>query len=224
MGIKTVPPDSCSLWLLVILKAQRLLLWDNWRDERGCDEGHWHAHTKGLPWGLPEVVGTVQVHCSRSRLFRRGLEFHMCTINKSVHTKKKSGNLFNDPRWYSIFSSKYIWLNNTNSSLLLILSWISSTLRKSRLILGCHKFKKTPYFSKILYKKTVWPDYNHSVEMLKIPSIWPKFHLWIPEKNVRKILIENNSKKKINQQKTPNSRSSLHKDWQTLFKQDRFRM
>ena len=39
--------------------------------------------------GLSEVVGTVQqVHCSRRRLLRRGLEFHVCTINKSVHTKK----------------------------------------------------------------------------------------------------------------------------------------
>ena len=79
----------CSLWLLVIPKAQRLLLWDNWVDERGCDEGHWHAHTRGLPWGLAEVVGTVQqVHCSRRRLLGRGLEFHVCTINKSTHTKK----------------------------------------------------------------------------------------------------------------------------------------
>ena len=52
---------------------------------------------KGLPRGLPEVVGTVQVHCSRRRLLRRGLEFHVCTINKSAQTKK-SGNLFNDPR------------------------------------------------------------------------------------------------------------------------------
>ena len=35
----------------------------------GCDEGHWHTHTRGLPWGLPEVVGTVeQVHCSWRRL------------------------------------------------------------------------------------------------------------------------------------------------------------
>ena len=58
------------------------------RQLRACDEGHWHAHTKGLPWGLPEVVGTVQVHFSRSRLLQRGLEFHACTINKSAHTKK----------------------------------------------------------------------------------------------------------------------------------------
>ena len=74
----------CSLWLLVIPQAQRLLLWNNWGDERGCDEGHWHAHTRGLPWGLPEVVGTVQVHCSQRRLLWRGLEFHVCTINKSA--------------------------------------------------------------------------------------------------------------------------------------------
>ena len=45
--------------------------------------------TRGLPWGLPEVVVTVQqVHCSRRRSLRRGLEFHVCTINKSTHTKK----------------------------------------------------------------------------------------------------------------------------------------
>ena len=43
----------CSLWLLLIPYAQRLSLWDNWGDERGCDEGHWHTYTSGLPWGLP---------------------------------------------------------------------------------------------------------------------------------------------------------------------------
>ena len=38
------------------------------------------------------------MHCSRRRLLQQGLEFHVCTINKSAHTKKKPGNLFNDPR------------------------------------------------------------------------------------------------------------------------------
>ena len=66
-----------------------LLLWDNWGDERACDIGHWHVHIRGNPWGLPEVVGTVQqVHCSRRRLLRRGLEVHVFTVNKSSHTKK----------------------------------------------------------------------------------------------------------------------------------------
>ena len=78
--------------------AQRLSLWDNWGDERGCDECHWHGHTRGLPWGPAEVVGTVQqVHCNRRRLLRSGLEFHVFTIYKSVRTKK-SRNLFHDPR------------------------------------------------------------------------------------------------------------------------------
>ena len=36
-----------------------------------------------------EVVGTVQqVYYSQGRFLRRGLEFHVCTINKSAHTKK----------------------------------------------------------------------------------------------------------------------------------------
>ena len=64
--------------------------------------GWWkrHAHTRGLPWGLAEVVGTVQqVHCSRSRLLRMGQGFHTCTINKNALTKK-SGNLSYAPRIY----------------------------------------------------------------------------------------------------------------------------
>ena len=40
-------------------------------------------------WGLQEVVGTIQhVHCGRRSLLRRVLEFHVCNINKSAHTKK----------------------------------------------------------------------------------------------------------------------------------------
>ena len=79
----------CYLQLLVILKTSRLSSWDNWGDESGCDEGDWYAHTRGLPWGLSEVVGTVQqVHCSWRRLLRKGVEFHVCTINKSANTKK----------------------------------------------------------------------------------------------------------------------------------------
>ena len=87
----------CFPWLLVIPYAQKLSLWDNWGDERGCGEAHWLTHTRGLPWGLPEVVRMVQqVHCIRRRLLRRGVEFHVCTINKSAHTKK-SGNLLYAP-------------------------------------------------------------------------------------------------------------------------------
>ena len=69
--------------------SSKAVIMRQWGDERGCDEGHWHAHTRGLPWGLPDVVVTIQqVHCSRRRLLRRGLEFHVCTISISTHTKK----------------------------------------------------------------------------------------------------------------------------------------
>ncbi len=90
MGIKTVPhsPYSsdvgpCDFWLFPKLRGCRYETIEEMKET--CDEGH----TRGIPWGLPEVVGTVQqVHCSRRRLLRRGLEFHVCTINKSAHTKK----------------------------------------------------------------------------------------------------------------------------------------
>ena len=85
------PPYSldlapCDFWLFPKLRG--CLLWDNWRDERSCDEGLWHTHTRRLPWGLQDVFGRTQVHCIRRRLLRRGLEFHVYTINKSAHTKK----------------------------------------------------------------------------------------------------------------------------------------
>ena len=97
MGIKTVPhhpysPDlaPCDFWLFPKL--------------RGCHyetiEEMKEVVTKVIDTltqeDFHEVVGMVQqVHCSRRRLLQRGLEFHVCTINKSAH-KKKSGNLLND--------------------------------------------------------------------------------------------------------------------------------
>ena len=65
--------------------------------------------------GPSEVVGTVeQVHCSWRSLLRRGLEFHVCTFNKSAHTKKKSGNLFNDlriRRQIFLLNSRTVWIH-----------------------------------------------------------------------------------------------------------------
>ena len=44
---------------------------------------------KRISMGPSEIVVTVQqVHCSRRRLLRRGIEFHVCTVYKSAHTKK----------------------------------------------------------------------------------------------------------------------------------------
>ena len=114
-------------------------LWDNWGDERGCDEGHWHADTRELSWGLPEDAGTVQqVHYSRRRLLQRELEFHMFTINKSVHTKKKAGNWFNDPRTATLNQGNYFFHN------LLVSVQSSSPLNApfSFLYIFCYIFRK----------------------------------------------------------------------------------
>ena len=93
MGIKTVPqppycPDlaPCDFWLFPKLKEKL----------RGCryetieemKEAVTKVIDKRISMEPPEVVGTVQVHCSRRRLLQRGLEFHMCTTNKSAHMKK----------------------------------------------------------------------------------------------------------------------------------------
>ena len=97
MGIKTVshPPYSpdlapCDFYLFPKLKEK--LRGYRYETIEEMKEAVMKVidpiHTRGLPWGLPEVVGTVQVHCSRRSLLRRGLEFHECTINKSAHTKK----------------------------------------------------------------------------------------------------------------------------------------
>ena len=90
MGIKTVPHPTYSLYLAPC--DFRLF-----PKLRGCRyetiEEMKEAVTKVIDTltqedfhggvGLPGVVGTVQMHCSRRRLLRRGLEFHECTINES---------------------------------------------------------------------------------------------------------------------------------------------
>ena len=106
MGIKTVahPPYSpdlapCDFWLFPKLRGCRYETIEEMKE----------AVTKVIDMltqedfdgGLPEVVGTVQqVHCSRRRLLRKGLEFHVCTINKSAHTKKG---------WKFIVCTSYVW-------------------------------------------------------------------------------------------------------------------
>ena len=93
MGINTVPqppysPDlaPCDFCLLPKLRGCH---YETIEEMKEAVTKVIDTLTRGLPWGLPEVVGTVQqVHCSRKRLLRTGLEFHVCTINKSAHMKK----------------------------------------------------------------------------------------------------------------------------------------
>ena len=93
MGIKTVPhhpysPDLApsNFCLFTKLRGCRYETIEEMKEAvtKVIDT----PHRRGLRRGLAEVFGTVQVHCSRRRLLRRGLEFHVCTIKKSAHTKK----------------------------------------------------------------------------------------------------------------------------------------
>ena len=80
----------CSLWLLLIPYAQRLSLWHNWgeRWKRLWRRSLTRSH-KRTSMGPSRSCGTVeQVYCSRRRVLRRRLEFHVYTINKCAHTKK----------------------------------------------------------------------------------------------------------------------------------------
>ena len=53
-------PDlaPCDFWLFPQLRGCRYETIEKMK--RGYDEGRWHAHTRGLLWGLPEVVRTAQ--------------------------------------------------------------------------------------------------------------------------------------------------------------------
>ena len=55
------------------------------------------------------VVMVQQVHCRRRRLLRRGLEFHVCTINKSAHTKK-SLETYRMLLVYILIVLSYVWI------------------------------------------------------------------------------------------------------------------
>ena len=76
MGIKTVPQPPCSpdlapcdFWLFPKL--------------RGCR----YETIEEIKEAVTKVIDTLTQK-----------DFPVCTINKSAHRKKTSGNLFNDPR------------------------------------------------------------------------------------------------------------------------------
>ena len=93
MGIKTVPqlpysPDlaPCDFWLFPKLRGCR---YETIEEMKEADQGYWHAHTRGLPWAFQKLLERYN-KCipNRRRLLRKGLEFHVCIINKSAHTRK----------------------------------------------------------------------------------------------------------------------------------------
>ena len=90
IGIKTVPHPpispglaSCDFWLFPKLRGCRYETIEEMKE----------AVTKVIDTLTQEDFhGAFQQflerHCNRRRLLRRGLEFHVYTINKSAHTKK----------------------------------------------------------------------------------------------------------------------------------------
>ena len=103
MGIKTVPhrpysPDlaPCDFCLFPNLRGCRYETIEEMK--KAMTKVIETLRQEDFHGAFQKVLETVQqVHCSRRRLLRRGLEFHVGTINKSAHIEK-SGNLFNDPR------------------------------------------------------------------------------------------------------------------------------
>ena len=80
MGIKTIPQPPyrpelapCDFCLFSNLKEKlRGCRYETIEMKEVVTKVSWHAPTRGLPWGLPEVFGAVeQVHCSRRRILRR---------------------------------------------------------------------------------------------------------------------------------------------------------
>ena len=103
MGIKTVPqppfsPDlaPCEFWLFPKLRdccyetiemrdaVMKVIDTLTQEDFHGAFQKLLERYNKCIAAG--------------GHLLRRGLEFYVCTINKSAHTKKKSGNLLKVPR------------------------------------------------------------------------------------------------------------------------------
>ena len=93
MSINTVPqppysPDlaACDFWLFPKLRGCRYERIEEMKEAvtKVIDT----LTQKDFHGTFQKLFGTVQVHCSRRRLLGRGVEFHVCTINKSAYTKK----------------------------------------------------------------------------------------------------------------------------------------
>ena len=109
MGIKTVHPipivqtlHSVTFGYSLSSEAVVMRQWRRWK--RLWRRSLTRSHKWTSMGGHPEVVGTVQqVHCSRRKLFRKELEFHVCTIDKSTHKKKV---------WKLIVCTSYMYQNS----------------------------------------------------------------------------------------------------------------
>ena len=144
MSIKTVrhPPDSpylapCDFWLFPKLRGCRYETIEEMKEAviKVIDT----LTQEDFHWAFQKLFGTVeQAHFSRTRSLRRGLEFHVCTINK-VPIRKKSGNFFNAPRTLAIYPYMVNFCFNIISSDLLFIYYLLfiTLLEKSPVSLDC---------------------------------------------------------------------------------------
>ena len=103
------------------------MLWDNWGDERGCDEGHWHAHTRGSPCGLPEVPFRIfQKQWSKFRQFVQPFlnlpkaELYLAFLTRVwtsfqlFNSWRFVGGLIKDLQWSRFISEVIVYLREWN--------------------------------------------------------------------------------------------------------------
>ena len=126
MGINTVPqppysPDlaPCDFWLFPKLRGYRYERIEEMKDAvtkviNTLTQKDFHGAFQKLKWHNKCIL-------AGGRLLRRGLEFHVCTINKSAHTKQSQKNLFNDPRIFGCVSECMVWILKTSPIYNLIL-------------------------------------------------------------------------------------------------------
>ena len=120
-----------------------------------------------------------QVHCSRRRLLRRGLEFHVCTINKSAHTKKV---------WKLIICISYIHIATLDPIRIityfqrLYFKWSSSNMIYR---FSCHSYiysnaNSCPNFNKIIFFSfSIFSILQYMLSLISIKLIWLDFWNWI---------------------------------------------
>ena len=98
-------PRYCSLWPLVISQAQRLSSWGQlrrWKRLWWRSLTRSHRRTSMGPFRSC-CNGRNKCIAAGGDYFEGGLEIHVCTINKSAHTKKV---------WKLIYWSSYIYVYN----------------------------------------------------------------------------------------------------------------
>ena len=128
----------------------------------------WYKRTS---MGLSEVVGTVeQVDCSRRRLLGRGLEFHVCTINKSAHTKKVWKLI-----WWFSYIYIYIYIHKDHSK------FLSLAQKDEYNRTWCNGYRRKNWTRRHEFKSWTWLIAFH-IALIPLGKVWIQLfslQLWV---------------------------------------------